>query len=111
MTDATPAAKPKGSLAARLWTYQAERFPVFQHGALIAAFGASAVCLSALLRGGAPDLVAILVARPLGTDMSPVFARYALPLAPVILFAAALGLDHGLERIAGRSWARPELRD
>jgi 4-hydroxybenzoate polyprenyltransferase len=66
VTGAAPATetKPKasGSLASRLWTYQAERFPVFQHGALIAAFGASAVCLSALLRGGAPDLIAILVA-------------------------------------------------
>ena len=49
--------------AARLWTYQAERFPVVKHGVLIAAFGASAVCLSALLRGGvAPDWKAILVA-------------------------------------------------
>ncbi len=56
------APKAKGSFAARLWEYQAERFPVFQHGALIAAFGASAVCLSALLRGAAPSLVSILVA-------------------------------------------------
>lgn len=56
-----PATKPP--FAARLWTYQAERFPVFRHGALIAAFGASAVCLSALLRGGdGADLYAILVA-------------------------------------------------
>lgn len=49
-------------LAARLWVYQAERFPVFKHGALIAAFGASAVCLSALLRRAAPNPLAILVA-------------------------------------------------
>lgn len=50
------------SIAARLWQYQAERFPVFKHGLLIAAFGASAVCLSALLDGGAPKWEAILVA-------------------------------------------------
>lgn len=47
---------------ARLWTYQAERFPLVKHGVLIAAFGASAVCLSALLRGGAPSVLAIVVA-------------------------------------------------
>jgi hypothetical protein len=57
---APPAARP--GLARRLWTYQAERFPVFKHGLLIAAFGASAVCLSALLRGGTPDPRAIVVA-------------------------------------------------
>lgn len=56
MTDAAQptghvATGPRPGLAARLWTYQAERFPLLKHGALIAAFGASAVCLSALLRG------------------------------------------------------------
>jgi len=56
------APKVKGSFAARLWEYQAERFPVFKHGALIAAFGASAVCLSALLRGAVPSLLSIVVA-------------------------------------------------
>ena len=35
----------------RWWIYQRERFPVFAHGALIAAFSASAVCYSALIRG------------------------------------------------------------
>ncbi|MGH9766365.1 MAG: UbiA family prenyltransferase, partial [Blastocatellia bacterium] len=35
----------------RWWTYQRERFPVFAHGALIAAFSFSAVSYSALLRG------------------------------------------------------------
>ncbi len=49
-------------MARALWEYQAERFPVFKHGALIVAFGASAVCLSALLRGGAPNPWAIAVA-------------------------------------------------
>lgn len=52
----------KASFPARLWQYQAERFPVFKHGALIAAFGASAVCLSALLRGAAPSVLSIVVA-------------------------------------------------
>jgi 4-hydroxybenzoate polyprenyltransferase len=56
----TPAARR--SLAARLWEYQAERFPVFKHGILIVAFGSSAVCLSALLRGGWPNGFAIVVA-------------------------------------------------
>ena len=49
-------------LGARLWDYQAERFPVFKHGVLIAAFGASAVCLSALLRGAAPEWPSLVVA-------------------------------------------------
>jgi hypothetical protein len=49
-------------LSARLWDYQAERFPLVKHGVLIMAFGASAVCLSALLRGGAPSVMAIVVA-------------------------------------------------
>jgi hypothetical protein len=38
-------------LAARLWIYQAERFPLLRHAILIGAFSTSAVCLSALLRG------------------------------------------------------------
>ena len=60
MSDAV-ASKARG-LAARLWEYQAERFPVFKHGVLIAAFGTSAVCLSALLRGAAPAWLALVVA-------------------------------------------------
>jgi len=52
----------RAGVISRLWAYQAERFPVFQHGALIVAFGASAVCLSALLRGDAPGIINILVA-------------------------------------------------
>jgi 4-hydroxybenzoate polyprenyltransferase len=35
----------------RWWIYQRERFPLFAHGLLIAAFSISAVCVSALLRG------------------------------------------------------------
>ncbi|MEP7209908.1 MAG: manganese transporter permease [Alphaproteobacteria bacterium] len=62
----TDAASVKAPLASRLWTYQAERFPLFKHGLLIVAFGASAVCLSNLLRGSDPPkpyaiLVAVLV--------------------------------------------------
>lgn len=37
----------------RWWTYQKERFPLLAHGPLIAAFSASAVCYSTLLRGSA----------------------------------------------------------
>lgn len=40
--------------ASRWWTYQRERFPIVAHGLLIAAFSASAVSFSALLRGGPP---------------------------------------------------------
>ena len=36
----------------RWWIYQRERFPLLAHGPLIAAFSASAVSYSALLRGG-----------------------------------------------------------
>lgn len=66
MSDAAPLADTRGpdtrGLGARLWAYQAERFPLVKHGVLIAAFGASAVCLSALLRGGVPSVMATIVA-------------------------------------------------
>jgi 4-hydroxybenzoate polyprenyltransferase len=57
--QAPPDVKPElpRSAAARWWAYQRERFPVFAHGPLIAAFSFSAVCFSALLRAqttGAP---------------------------------------------------------
>lgn len=42
-------------MAGRWWVYQRERFPVVAHGSLILAFSASAVALSALLRGGWPS--------------------------------------------------------
>jgi 4-hydroxybenzoate polyprenyltransferase len=45
----------------RWWIYQRERFPVFAHGALIAAFSASAVCYSALVRGADAVAAASLV--------------------------------------------------
>ena len=44
-------ASPRPRAVSRWWTYQRERFPIFAHGALIAAFSASAVCYSALIRG------------------------------------------------------------
>lgn len=63
MSDAaTPSPAKLRGFASRLWEYQAERFPVFKHGALIAAFGTSAICLSALLRGAAPSPMALAVA-------------------------------------------------
>src|SRR5262245_37021534 len=48
----------------RWWVYQRERFPVFAHGPLIAAFSLSAVSFSRLLRGQVswPDGKAALVA-------------------------------------------------
>jgi 4-hydroxybenzoate polyprenyltransferase len=47
----------------RFWIYQAERFPVFGHGLLIAAFSFSAVSFSMLLRGSVewPALGSVLV--------------------------------------------------
>lgn len=38
-------------MASRWWIYQRERFPVFAHGPIIAAFSLSAVSYSALVRG------------------------------------------------------------
>ncbi|MFA6287690.1 MAG: UbiA family prenyltransferase [Opitutaceae bacterium] len=48
----------------RWWTYQKERFPLIAHGPLIAAFSASAVSYSALLRGDGvrPAAVSFIVA-------------------------------------------------
>jgi len=43
-----------GLRESRWWTYQRERFPVVAHGVLIAAFSASAVSFSALLRDVSP---------------------------------------------------------
>lgn len=40
-------------MSSRWWVYQRERFPILAHGPLIAAFSASAVSYSALLRGEA----------------------------------------------------------
>lgn len=51
-------------MANRWWVYQRERFPVFAHGPLIAAFSLSAVSFSRLLRGRSdlPGAAATLVA-------------------------------------------------
>ena len=49
-------------MTSRWWVYQQERFPVVAHGALILAFSASAVALSALLRREWPTVAAIAVA-------------------------------------------------
>src|SRR5258708_25707457 len=38
-------------MANRWWTYQRERFPIFAHTPIIAAFSLSAVSYSALIRG------------------------------------------------------------
>ncbi|MFN7977332.1 MAG: UbiA family prenyltransferase [Vicinamibacterales bacterium] len=46
----------------RWWIYQRERFPLAGHGPLILSFSASAVALSALLRGGWPSWPAVGVA-------------------------------------------------
>ena len=44
-------------------TYQRERFPLAAHGPLVAAFSASAVCYSSLIRGGSfPRAASLLVA-------------------------------------------------
>lgn len=50
----------------RWWIYQRERFPLAAHGPLIAAFSASAVSYSVLLRGAdaRPALLSFLVAFP-----------------------------------------------
>ena len=61
MTNEAPAAT-RPAIASRWWTYQRERFPIFAHGLLIAAFSSSAVSYSAMLRGQMPHLASIGVA-------------------------------------------------
>jgi 4-hydroxybenzoate polyprenyltransferase len=51
-THPTTIARQRPAPLARWWIYQRERFPVFAHGPLIAAFSSSAVAFSFLLRGG-----------------------------------------------------------
>ncbi|MGJ8657411.1 MAG: UbiA family prenyltransferase [Akkermansiaceae bacterium] len=46
----------------RWWTYQKERFPIFQHGLLVLAFSSSAVAYSSMLCGVAPEWRSFLVA-------------------------------------------------
>ncbi len=55
---------PATGILARWWIYQRERFPIFSHGALIAAFSFCMVSYSSLVRGYAriPDSKALIVA-------------------------------------------------
>jgi 4-hydroxybenzoate polyprenyltransferase len=52
----------RASLAARLWTYQAERFPLFRHGVLILVFSGGEAVFGALARDALPDWRAVAVA-------------------------------------------------
>lgn len=49
MSTSMSATDPRAPLARRLWIYQAERFPVFKHGLVVAAFALAGVGLPALL--------------------------------------------------------------
>ena len=49
-------------LAARLWIYQAERFPLFKHGLLICVFSGGEAVFGATVRGATPDGREIAVA-------------------------------------------------
>ncbi|WP_377137003.1 UbiA family prenyltransferase [Rubritalea spongiae] len=44
------------------WIYQKERFPIFQHGPLVLAFSACAVCYSALITNTPVELFSICIA-------------------------------------------------
>lgn len=59
-----PVVEVRGRGAARWWTYQRERFPLFAHGSLIAAFSFCAVSYSAQLRAAdsGPSRTACLIA-------------------------------------------------
>ncbi len=46
----------------RWWTYQKERFPIFQHGPLVAAFSSCAVAYSSMLTNSPPTWQAFVVA-------------------------------------------------
>lgn len=50
------------SLPSRLWTYQAERFPLLKHGILILLFSGGEAVFGALARGAPPDWRAVAVA-------------------------------------------------
>ena len=58
--DLAPGARP--GLAARLWRYQAERFPLIAHGPLIAVFAVAAVAFGAAVTGAAIDWTATAAA-------------------------------------------------
>jgi 4-hydroxybenzoate polyprenyltransferase len=55
-----------GSLAARLWQYQSERFPLANHGALTLVFAVSACAFAAGFTGGWPSPIAVLLAALAG---------------------------------------------
>lgn len=57
-----PSPRDTRPLSARLWTYQASRFPLKSYGLLIVAFAISCVCFGALTRGGMPSVQGALVA-------------------------------------------------
>ncbi len=51
LAEQRPVALDPRPLSARLWTYQAQRFPLTSQGALIVLFALSCVCFGALTRG------------------------------------------------------------
>ena len=56
------AGAPGDPFAHRLRIYLGERFPVAAHGVLITSFAGAAVCVSALARGGTPNLSGLAIA-------------------------------------------------
>ncbi len=62
MTSAAPANENPQPLFARLWRYQAERFPLFKHGLLILVFSGGEALYGARLRDLPPDWPAVAVA-------------------------------------------------
>ena len=64
MAEQRPVALDPRPLAARLWTYQAERFPLTSQGMLIVLFALSCVCFGALTRGSPqpPPSESVLIA-------------------------------------------------
>lgn len=57
-----PSQRDARPFSARLWTYQATRFPLKTYGLLILAFAISCVCFGALTRGGMPTAQGAVVA-------------------------------------------------
>ena len=64
MAEQRPVALDPRPLAARLWTYQAKRFPLTSQGMLIVLFALSCVCFGALTRGSPqpPPSESVLIA-------------------------------------------------
>jgi 4-hydroxybenzoate polyprenyltransferase len=61
-----PLKQHAGSLAARLWQYQSERFPLANHGVLTLVFAVSACAFAAGFNDGWPSPTAILLATLAG---------------------------------------------